>query len=157
MKTHLKILGITIAVAALMGCITQSANAQYMGCDSHDVVVKQDANAKVYADPFATKITNENNQNQCNAKDIDGVNTAGTVRVMNLSNFESMMNIGSNTAEMICIIWGATLLFSCFRKIDRAKKFHSAGLGVLAIIMGLNSPGCIGWVLSALRDANLFT
>lgn len=96
---------------------------------------------------------------------VEGVNTAGTVRVNNLANLEAVLNIIANGAELMGLIAGAMMIINGFTskavvKLGETIAFGpkvriAAGAAVIA--MGLAVPGMINWLVSSARDANLFT
>ncbi|MEP6755126.1 MAG: hypothetical protein ABJA67_06475, partial [Chthonomonadales bacterium] len=97
---------------------------------------------------------------------VTGVNTAGTVRVNNLANLESLLNIIANFCELSGIFFGGTLIVQAFLfKGAAGKWFGMKGVptawmvatGMIIIIGGLAVPGTINWLLASARDANLFS
>jgi hypothetical protein len=100
---------------------------------------------------------------------IQGVNTSGTVRVNNLANLESLLNIGANTSELVLIGLGIYYIYYAFFPIsntptkaegDTAKgpgkaKAKIVIQGIILINMGLMVPGIINWLVASSRDAAL--
>ncbi len=90
---------------------------------------------------------------------IEGINTAGTVRVNMLANFESLVNITANGAEVIGIIWASILLVSVYRCMTKNarqdKKRLAFGISIFALALAI--PGLVNWLLASARDANLFS
>jgi len=96
-----------------------------------------------------------------------GVDTAGTVRVNNLANLESLLNVFSMSFEAIAILWGASSIASCHSKFKPSKLDHfwlgstskmaRINCGVLAILAGLCMPGVVNFLVASARDANLFS
>jgi hypothetical protein len=93
-----------------------------------------------------------------NATYVDGLNTAGTVRVNNLANMECLMNVMSNGMEVIGIAWGGPTMIMAFMQLgagapDGWKRVMNGGLAVLG---GLAQPAWNNWLVASARDANLF-
>ena len=89
---------------------------------------------------------------------IQGVNTAGTVRVNNLANLEALLNIIANGMEILGIAWGGPTMIMGFMHMaagtqDAMKRVLWGAAGVTG---GLATPGCINWLVASARDANLF-
>jgi len=92
------------------------------------------------------------------ATSIQGVNTAGTVRVNNLANLEALLNIIANGMEILGIAWGGPTMIMGFMHMaagtqDAMKRVLWGCAGVTG---GLATPGCINWLVASCRDANLF-
>ena len=90
---------------------------------------------------------------------IQGVNTAGTVRVNNLANLEALLNIIANGMEILGIAWGGPTMIWGFMNMaagtqDAMKRIIWGAAGVTG---GLATPGCINWLVASCRDANLFS
>lgn len=90
---------------------------------------------------------------------IQGVNTAGTVRVNNLANLEALLNIIANGMEILGIAWGGPTMIMGFMRMaagtqDAMKRVLWGAAGVTG---GLATPGCINWLVASARDANLFS
>jgi len=90
---------------------------------------------------------------------IEGVNTAGTVRVNNLANLEALLNIIANGMEILGIAWGGPTMIMGFMHMaagtqDAMKRVLWGAAGVTG---GLATPGCINWLVASARDANLFS
>ena len=90
---------------------------------------------------------------------IQGVNTAGTVRVNNLANLEALLNISANGMEILGIAWGGPTMIWGFMNMaagtqDAMKRIIWGAAGVTG---GLATPGCINWLVASCRDANLFS
>jgi hypothetical protein len=90
---------------------------------------------------------------------IQGVNTAGTVRVNNLANLEALLNIVTNGMEILGIAWGGPTMVMGFMHMaagshDAMKKVLFGSAGVTG---GLATPGVINWLVASCRDANLFS
>ena len=89
---------------------------------------------------------------------VQGVNTAGTVRVNNLANLEALLNIIANGMEILGIAWGGPTMIMGFMHVaagshDAMKKVLFGAAGVTG---GLATPGCINWLVASARDAALF-
>jgi len=89
---------------------------------------------------------------------VQGVNTAGTVRVNNLANLEALLNIIANGMEILGIAWGGPTMIMGFMHMaagsqDAMKKVMFGAAGVTG---GLATPGAINWLVASARDAALF-
>jgi len=96
---------------------------------------------------------------QGDATVVQGVNTAGTVRVNNLANLEALLNIIANGMEILGIAWGGPTMIMGFMHMaagtqDAMKKVLFGAAGVTG---GLATPGVINWLVASARDANLFS
>ena len=92
---------------------------------------------------------------------IQGINTAGTVRVNNLANLEALLNIFANGGEIIGLALGiANVVLGLMGKgMEMPFKLQKGGrivFGVALLLFGLALPGCINWMVASARDANLF-
>ncbi len=89
---------------------------------------------------------------------VQGVNTAGTVRVNNLANMEALLNIIANGMEILGIAWGGPTMIWGF--MHMAAGSHQAMkkvlFGAAGVTGGLATPGCINWLVASARDAALF-
>lgn len=90
---------------------------------------------------------------------ITGINTAGTVRVNNLSNLEALLNIIANGMEILGVAWGGPTLIYGFMKMAAGSKDAVKGIihGCCGVTGGLATPGLINWLVASARDANLFS
>ncbi len=96
-----------------------------------------------------------------------GVNTAGNVRVNNLSNLESLLNISATAGELLGILGGLVFLVSGIsgpteRKPSRWPELSvrcstRIAIGSALIVIGLMLPGVINWFVGSARDCNLFS
>ena len=89
---------------------------------------------------------------------VNGVNTAGTVRVSNSEKVESLANLIANFIEILGIGGGCCILISC---LVRGKSALNGGktiliLAVVAIAIGVAAPMCLNWFLSELHHACMF-
>ena len=89
---------------------------------------------------------------------ITGVNTAGTVRVNNLSNLEALLNIIANGMEILGIAWGGPTIIWGFMNMAAGTQDAMKRIiwGMSGVTGGLATPGCINWLVASCRDANLF-
>jgi hypothetical protein len=97
---------------------------------------------------------------------VSGVNTAGVVRVNNLANLESLLNIFANSSELLGILFGSILLFTAVAGSEKGatilgvylpfSKTLRMALGIAIILGGLAVPGFINYMVCSARDANLF-
>jgi hypothetical protein len=90
---------------------------------------------------------------------VTGVNTAGTVRVNNLSNLEALLNIIANGMEILGIAWGGPTMILGFMHMAAGTQnaMHRVLFGAAGVTGGLATPGCINWLVASARDANLFS
>ncbi len=97
---------------------------------------------------------------------VAGVNTSGTVRVNNLANLESLLNIIANLSEMAGILLGLSLIVQTFLFREAATRWFGlkgvsapwmVAIGMIMIVAGLAVPGMINWFVASARDANLFS
>jgi hypothetical protein len=98
---------------------------------------------------------------------IQGVNTAGTVRVNNLANLEALLNIIANLVEVGLAVCGA--IFVLCGLIEGGTSIDVMGqevevtrgqrlfCGATMVVLGLMTPGLINWFVASARDANLFS
>ncbi len=89
---------------------------------------------------------------------IQGVNTAGTVRVNNLANLEALLNIIANGMEILGIAWGGPTMIMGFMYMAAGTQnaMQKVLFGAAGVTGGLATPGCINWLVASCRDANLF-
>ncbi|CAN5536626.1 hypothetical protein BH11CYA1_BH11CYA1_49770 [soil metagenome] len=96
---------------------------------------------------------------------ISGVNTAGTVRVNNLANLESLLNLIANFAEVSLVIAGGiSLLKGAILNNGTVNVFGILPLsrlglitaGIACVIVGLAIPGFMNFLVASARDAALF-
>lgn len=86
---------------------------------------------------------------------VQGVSTAGVVRVNNLAGVEAICNIVSNFGELFGIIVGAYRIIRTFFKPGGMRR-RDLIVGSLWIAAGLSLPGTINWFIASARDAALF-
>jgi hypothetical protein len=84
---------------------------------------------------------------------IQGVNTAGTVRVNNLANLEAMLNIFANSVQILALAFGGSLIV--FGGMN--GRYGRLASGIVIAAGGLSAPGIINWLVASCRDANLFS
>jgi hypothetical protein len=84
---------------------------------------------------------------------IQGVNTAGTVRVNNLANIETALTILANSAELLGLVLGGGTIVSALMKGFKGRRF---AYGVAMIMLGLATPGILNWFVASGRDSGLF-
>ena len=89
---------------------------------------------------------------------ITGINTAGTVRVNNLSNLEALLNIIANGMEILGIAWGGPTIIMGFMHMAAGTQDAMKRVlwGVAGTTGGLATPACINWLVASARDANMF-
>jgi hypothetical protein len=90
---------------------------------------------------------------------VQGVNTAGTVRVNNLANLEALLNIIANGMEILGIAWGGPTMILGFMHMAAGSQqaMQRVLYGAAGVTGGLATPGAINWLVASARDANLFT
>lgn len=90
---------------------------------------------------------------------IQGVNTAGTVRVNNLANLEALCNIIANGMEILGIAWGGPTIIMGFMHMSAGTQDAMKRIiwGMSGVTGGMATPGCINWLVASARDANLFS
>ncbi len=98
---------------------------------------------------------------------VQGVNTAGTVRVNNLANLETLLNIIANLAEIGMGLSGIVLVIHGLVVENVAAELMGERIllgrgarivtGIGLILFGLAAPGMINWFVASARDANLFS
>ncbi|MBI5173910.1 MAG: hypothetical protein HY986_13565 [Candidatus Melainabacteria bacterium] len=84
---------------------------------------------------------------------VQGVNTAGTVRVNNLADIEALLNVLANGIAMIGSILGLTTIVKACLRGFQPKSFV---IGLSMIVFGLATPGVINWLVATARDSALF-
>lgn len=89
---------------------------------------------------------------------VQGVNTAGTVRVNNLANMEALLNIIANGMEILGIAWGGPTMIWGFMHMAAGSQvaMKKVLFGAAGVTGGLATPGCINWLVASARDAALF-
>ena len=88
---------------------------------------------------------------------IQGVNTAGTVRVNCLANLEALLVIFANLAELtgigICIF----LLFRSTRKMSRGRRVFESLRALSFAVLGFCVPPAINYAVATARDFNILS
>lgn len=167
MKIDLKTLSVFLAASAMV-TISIPANAQYMGSDGREVKTSESASKSASvpthqlsreSQSFANPQLQETSKisQPSDPAVIDGINTAGTVRVNMLSNLEALLSICGNGAQLTGIIWGACLLWACLRRLRKPGIGRAFAFAMLPIILGVCTPASIDWVIASARDVNLFS
>lgn len=95
---------------------------------------------------------------------VQGVNTAGTIRVNNLASLEAICQLVANLLEVILLTSGVfAIIRGVFLKNASIKlggvELNSVSLiclGLVAILVGLMVPGAISFIIASARDAALF-
>lgn len=141
-----------LAISLLAGAGTE-ARAQYIGAESHDskVVETVAPTNSTTAAQSASQAEGRGNHTTTTVF-MGGVPTAATVRVNNLAMLEALINIGGQCAEIVGILWGAGLLFACFRKMGQPQLAKSIAFALLPIILGLCTPASFDWVTQQMKD-----
>lgn len=88
-----------------------------------------------------------------------GINTAGTVRMNNLTNLEALLNIVANGMEILGIAWGGPTMIMGFMHMAAGTQdaMKRVLFGCAGVTGGLATPGVINWLVASARDANLFS
>ena len=88
------------------------------------------------------------------------------MRVNNLANLESMINIFANVAEVLGITIGAALFTNalcsarpmvCLGLTLGHRRSTRFAIAVLTALIGLSVPGLVNGLIASARDANLFS
>jgi hypothetical protein len=90
---------------------------------------------------------------------IQGVNTAGTIRVNNLGCLEALINIIANGTQVVGIIWASVILVTvrrCMKNSSRKAKVRLV-IGLVVLAIALSTPAMFNWLVASARDANLFS
>ncbi|MBI4532746.1 MAG: hypothetical protein HY711_02270 [Candidatus Melainabacteria bacterium] len=159
--------GITLAIALFInlpayaqGGDAFSAGAPGMQSNQTPITGSQTQTVSAGQAPMLQGATNGTIGPQAgDATVVQGVNTAGTVRVNNLANLEALLNIIANGMEILGIAWGGPTMIMGF--MHMAAGTHDAMkrvlFGAAGVTGGLATPGCINWLVASARDANLFS
>ncbi|MDZ4836600.1 MAG: VIT domain-containing protein [Candidatus Melainabacteria bacterium] len=92
------------------------------------------------------------------ATSIMGFNTAGTVRVNNLANLESLMNLITIAAQFTGITGGIVLVtFGLFKNAPYHQTVNRLLLGSSCLMVGIFSPCVVDLLIRSARDANWFS
>jgi hypothetical protein len=88
---------------------------------------------------------------------VQGISTAGTVRVNNLANLESALNLFANAGQILALLFGAYRILRalCAGAQGGVRKLEVV-TGALIICLGLLLPGTVNWFVTSARDAALF-
>ncbi len=89
---------------------------------------------------------------------VNGVNTAGTVRVNYLADLEAQANLIANAIEILGIGWGSCTLIMCLLRGKSAHQGRRTKLiaAVIAIAIGLAAPVGLNWFLNELHNSCIF-
>jgi len=169
-KSLSKILFGSSAVAMLALTAPTTANAQYVANDPFNDVTKTSSSAVQTANKAPQKTTKATHtpgisttsaqasaQTQQDATVIQGVNTAGTVRVNMLANLEALLNIGANGTEIIGVVWGCSLLVLAFIKVHKVKRVKTIIFAVALITVGISTPSIFNYFIDCARCTSLFS
>ncbi|MBY0551471.1 MAG: hypothetical protein K2W95_29590 [Candidatus Obscuribacterales bacterium] len=88
---------------------------------------------------------------------IQGVSTAGIVRVNNLARLEALLNIVANGIEVLGLCWGLPMMIVGVLNLSSKAGPGRAVLGGGLTLVGLATPGCINWLVASGRDINVFS
>ena len=90
---------------------------------------------------------------------VQGINTAGTVRVNNLANLEALLNIIANGMEILGIAWGGPTMImgTMYLAAGSQGAMKRILCGACGTVGGLATPGAVNWLVASARDANLFS
>ncbi|HEY9786290.1 MAG TPA: hypothetical protein V6D17_12865 [Candidatus Obscuribacterales bacterium] len=155
-------LKLTIAAAALIS--GSPAMAQTWSYPTADTTEALGYNGTIYLQPYNVPVLSGAAHSTigpqgADATFITGINTAGTVRVNNLSNIEALLNIIANGLEILGIAWGGPTLILGFMHMAAGSKdaMKKVLFGCSGVTGGLATPGMINWLVASCRDANLFS
>lgn len=84
---------------------------------------------------------------------IEGVNTAGTVRVNSFANVEMLLNIVAYSGLAGSILLGGYMIRSVSSR--EQGRLKGVTLGISIMLLGLMLPGAINWLVASARDAGL--
>ncbi|MBP9091739.1 VWA domain-containing protein [bacterium] len=89
---------------------------------------------------------------------VNGVNTAGTVRVNYLADLEAQANLVANAIEILGVVWGSCTLALCLMRGKSALSGRRTKLiaAVIAIAIGLAVPMGLNWFLTELHHSCIF-
>lgn len=90
---------------------------------------------------------------------VQGINTAGTVRVNNFTWVEPTVNFTATTGEVCGLLFGAYLIFTAFANNlpTKSKRVRRALLGISIMLLGVVLPGTANWfVAGSCGDVVLF-
>ena len=170
-KSLSKILFGSSAVAMLALTAPTTANAQYVANDPFNDVTKTSSSAVQTANKAPQKTTKATHTPgisttsapsfginvEQDATVIQGVNTAGTVRVNMLANLEALLNIGANGTEIIGVVWGCSLLVLAFIKVHKVKRVKTIIFAVALITVGISTPSIFNYFIDCARCTSLFS
>ncbi len=111
--------------------------------------------------------SNDSASSQASTMVVQGINTAGTVRVNNLANLEALLNILANLFEVGGIALGCCVFLQGLTSRGAVTRFLGTdlelsagarmGIGAGLILAAFTVPGMINWFVASARDANLFS
>ncbi len=150
-----------IAGSVIVG-LTQPANAQYIGEDSHASKAVSTTNLMIKpVENSAPRVPKKGTALSDSPINLSGVERVpggpGTVKVNNLAMLEALINICANGAEIVCFLWGAGLIFACLRKIGKPGLARSFAFALIPIILGLCTPPAFNWAIDSVRTADIFS
>lgn len=113
----------------------------------------------------------------CDATVIEGINTAGTIRINNCANLEALANLVANGLEILGLITGIIIMTTGFLAGTSSNSDSTAPesqnsasdlktkrpilnrflLGALVAALGLATPGLVNYLTVCVRDMNLFS
>src|SRR5262249_15485203 len=85
---------------------------------------------------------------------VQGVNTAGTVRVNNYANLEYLLNVAASVVEIGGIAWGLLCIYQGIK--DPARRRGRIVLGLFLIAVGLSTPGLVNYITASGDCGGLF-
>ena len=89
---------------------------------------------------------------------VNGVNTAGTVRVNNLANVEALANVIANTIEILGLGWGGITVIITLMQ-GRSAFYARRGrliAAVIAMLIGVATPGLLSMCIQLLQEGCQF-
>lgn len=86
---------------------------------------------------------------------IMGVNSAATVRVNQMANIESILNIIANALEILGLCWGVPNIILGVMRFGMVRDAAvRIGVGIGSVTFGLATPGLVSWICGIVRDSN---
>lgn len=82
--------------------------------------------------------------------------TAATVRVDNLANVENVLSFLGNAIEIMGLTAGACVLSGVLRCRSGRNIWKTVAVSVLLVVCGLCAPAAMDWLVTLVREANLF-
>lgn len=90
---------------------------------------------------------------------VTGLNTAGTVRVNNLSNLEALLNVMANGSLILGLAWAGPVLMMRFWSLSSGEDQAAVGkvkMAIACVLATMATPAVINWLVASGRDAFVF-